>query len=183
MQIKVLQECGYEWAKLGTSLSREQSLKNMDKVCRNLANKDRAHNKFLEFISVWMDIIAPRYWWQQMATYRIGNSWLSESTMYTITKRELTFNDFENGNVSQDILITLNNFIQNANKAKDKEFWFNVVKCNLPEGFLQRRIMTTNYKALRNIILQRENHKLQEWKYFCKEVMEQLEHPEFIKEI
>ena len=182
MQIKILQECGYEWAKLGTSLSRNQPKEKMVSVCAKLAHAGEGHSKFLEFISVWIDILAPRYWWQQMATYRIGNSWLSQSTMYTITKRELTFIDFT-GNVSQDILITINAFIQQYKKTDDpiiKDFWFNMIKCNLPEGFLQRRIMITNYKALRNIILQRSNHKLSEWKYFCSEVLKQIEHPEFI---
>ena len=182
MNVKVLQECGFEYGKLGTSLSRLQPIENMDKVCYNLADKDGGHNKFLEFISVWLDIRAPRYFWQQLSTYRIGNSWLSESTMYNITKSNVTQDDFEQP-VWQITLDELNkgiNWYKQCSDIQTKNKIFNLIKNNLPEGYLQRRIMVSNYKSLRNIILQRRNHKLQEWHYFCDEVLKQLEHPELI---
>ena len=54
------------------------------------------------------------------------------------------------------------------------------VKNELPEGFLQRRIMVTNYKALRNIYQQRKNHKLPEWRLFCETLARNLNHPYFL---
>ena len=171
MEVKKLNECGYKEALLGTSLSRNQPPENMVKVCENLSDKNGGHNKFLEFIAVWIDITAPRFFWQQMATYRIGNSWLSESTMYTITKRELNQSDFENP-INSEILRAINWMISFGNLDE--------IKNNLPEGFLQRRIMVTNYKALKNIYDQRNNHKLPQWRYFCSEILKQIEHPEFI---
>ena len=173
MKVEKLEEAGYKWALLGTSLSRNRPPEEMEPVCENLSNKDGGHNKFLEFMVVWIDIDAPRYWWQQMATYRIGSSWLSESTMYTIMKRFLEPSDFENDDVDETILGRLNSFIL------DK--MFPKVKDNLPEGFLQRRIMVTNYKALRNIVNQRKLHKLPQWRFFCDEILKQVEHPYFIK--
>ena len=172
MKVKVLEESGYNWAMLGTSLSREQPLTNMPRVCENLASKNGGHNKFLEFIVVWVDITAPRYWWQQMSTYRIGSSWLSESTMYTITKKELTQENFESP-IPEEMLNQINQTIKMGNLEE--------VKNILPEGFLQRRIMVTNYKALKNIVDQRHNHKLSEWRYFCKEILSQLQFSEFLK--
>lgn len=173
MIVKILKEEGYECALLGTSLSRNQSLENMIEVCKRLAPKDGGHNKFLEFIAVWIDITAPRYLWQQLSTYRVGNSWLSESTMYTITKRHLEQSDFEKP-IDEIILNRLNKIIDGGDLEE--------VKNNLPEGFLQRRIMVSNYKSLKNIYHQRKNHKLNEWKYFCDEILKQLDHPEFIKQ-
>jgi hypothetical protein len=173
MKVIKLNEYGYEYGLLGTSLSRNQPVENMMKVCENLALKNGGHNKFLEFIAVWLDITAPRYFYQQLATYRVGNSWLSESTMYTITKRLLIQEDFENP-VNEKILFELNELIRVGNLEE--------VKNNLPEGFLQRRIMVTNYKALQNIYHQRKHHKLSEWRYFCNELLDQLDHPEFIIE-
>jgi thymidylate synthase ThyX len=172
LKVKVLEECGYNHALLGTSLSRNQPPEKMELVCKSLAPKNGGHNKFLEFISVWIDITAPRYWWQQMATYRIGNSWLSESTMYTITKKPLSQEDFEK-RIDPEILKRLV-LMHYENADRDE------IKNNLPEGFLQRRIMITNYKALKNIIDQRHDHKLSEWRYFCNEILDQIEHPEFI---
>jgi hypothetical protein len=171
MKVEILKEEGYKFALLGTSLSRDQSAENMIPVCERLSSKDGGHNKFMEFISVWIDITAARYWWQQMATYRIGNSWLSESTMYTITKNKLNQNNFENP-VYEDTLNQLNFYVEKK--------YFDLLKNELPEGFLQRRIMIGNYKSLKNIYTQRHNHKLPQWKYFCEELLKQLEHPEFI---
>jgi hypothetical protein len=172
MKIIKLNECGYHEALLGTSLSRNQPPENMIQVCKNLAPKGLGHNKFMEFIAVWLDITAPRYFWQQISTYRIGNSWLSESTMYTITKRLLNQEDFEHP-IMPEILYSLNELIEKGDRDE--------VKNNLPEGFLQRRIMVTNYKALKNIYDQRKNHKLKEWHIFLDSVLAQIDHPEFIK--
>jgi hypothetical protein len=171
MKIKILKEEGYNEALLGISLSRNQPLENMPHVAEILHNKDGGHNKFLESISVWLDITAPRYWWQQEATYRIGTTTQSESTMYTILKRELVQEDFENP-ISSIILTEINKMIKEGN--------FEDVKNNLPEGFLQRRIICTNYKTLRNMILQRKNHKLSQWKYFCNHLLENLEHKDLL---
>jgi len=171
MKINILKECGYEEALLGTSLSRNQPPENMVGVCKHLASKDGGHNKFLEFMAVWIDITAPRYLWQQIATYRIGNSWLSESTMYTITKRHLNQSDFEEP-IDEFILNRLNEMIDGGNLEE--------VKNNLPEGFLQRRIMVTNYKALKNILWQRKHHKLPQWRIFCDLVLKQIAHPDLL---
>ena len=171
MEVKILNECGYNEALLGTSLSRDQSVENMVEVCNRLAQMDGGHNKFLEFLAVWIDIDAPRYWWQQMATYRIGSSWLSESTMYTLTKRPLVKTDFEKP-ILPSTLFSLNVMIEAGNLEQ--------VKNELPEGFLQRRIMVTNYKALRNIYQQRKNHKLPEWRFFCETLAKDLNYPYFL---
>ena len=39
-------------------------------------------------------------------------------------------------------------------------------KMILPESFLQKRTVTTNYAELRNIYRQRKNHRLPEWKIY-----------------
>jgi hypothetical protein len=171
MKVVKLNEFGYEQALLGLTLSREQPIENMPALAKKLADKDGGHNKFLEFIHVCLDITAPRYWWQQMATYRVGNSWQSESTMYTIMKKPLDGSNFQYY-MQPETFTRLNYLIENK--------YFDLLKNELPEGFLQRRLMDTNYKALRNIILQRRNHKLVEWKLFCSSVLDQLEHPEFV---
>jgi hypothetical protein len=171
MKVKIIEEHGYTEALLGTSLSRNQEFDSMVEVCKRLAQMDGGHNKFLEFITVWMDIDAPRYWWQQMATYRIGSSWLSESTMYTLTKKPLTKEDFESP-ILPSALFSLNCMIDRGDLEE--------VKNNLPEGFLQRRIMVTNYKALRNIYQQRKHHKLPQWRFFCETLIKDLQHPFFL---
>ena len=175
MKVDIINESGCEQALLGMSLSYEKPFyfPTQYKVALKLAGKDGGHNKFLESIQVWIDITAPRYWWQQFDTYRVGTTKQSGSTMHTILKRQLTEEDFED--ILPDILYFLNEHIGQKN--------FTVVKNNLPESFLQRRIVCTNYKVLRNMILQRGAHKLKEWQFFILTVRSQVQYKDFLPKI
>ena len=172
MEIKLLGENGYDWAMLGLSLSYDQDPADMPEVAKKLAFKGDGHNKFLESIVVWLDIIAPRYWWQQFDTYRIGVSKQSGSTMHTMTKGALTQEDFEHS-IPEESLICLNNLI--AAKEWERTKWL------LPESFLQRREVQLNYMVLQRMIRQRKHHNLEEWHIFIREILEQVERPEFLK--
>ena len=171
MKIEVLREAGYTEALLGLSLSYNTQLDRMPEVALRLAGMDKGHNKFLESIVVWLDITAPRYFWQQFDTYRVGVTKQSESTMHTAMKRWLTPRDFD-GRIHPDALAHLNYSIRRKN--------FDMLKCELPEGFLQRRIVCCNYKSLKHIIGQRHNHRLPEWQIFCQAIQAQVEYKEFL---
>ena len=158
MKITILREAGYDEAMLGLSLSYNADPARMPARSAKLAHMDGGHNKFLESIAVWLDITAPRYWWSQFDTYRAGVSKQSESTMHTILRRPLAQEDFEGG-IDPEILGIINAKISAGN--------FDGVKRNLPESFLQRRIVTTNYKTILHIVRQRHDHKLTEWQDFC----------------
>lgn len=182
MKTKVISEYGHREALLGLSLSYNITLERAAEVAKKLAPKDGGHNKFLESITVYLDVTAPRYWWSQMDTYRVGITKQSESTMHTLMKRELTFNDFEyEYNKNIDSYPYLAYCISSTNIAiRHKEF--DKAKQCLPESFLQRRIICTNYKTLRTIVKQRYKHRLKEWKSFCEEVVDQLQEKEYTKE-
>lgn len=57
------------------------------------------------------------------------------------------------------------------------------LKRMLPEGFLQRRIMHTNYKGLRTMFAQRWNDPFIHWQKFCDLVYQQVEHPEYFQDL
>ena len=57
------------------------------------------------------------------------------------------------------------------------------LKRMLPEGFLQRRIMHTNYKGLRTMFAQRWNDGFVAWVMFCDSIYQQLEHPEYFEDL
>jgi hypothetical protein len=57
------------------------------------------------------------------------------------------------------------------------------LKSLVPEGFLQRRVMCFNYKTIRNMILQRRNHRLPHWPDFLSSMLEQIDHPELLPEV
>ena len=49
-----------------------------------------------------------------------------------------------------------------------KENIFNIIIANCPMGIMLTARMTTNYLQLKSIVNQRENHKMQEWRYLCE---------------
>jgi hypothetical protein len=185
MDVKIINESGYETAIKGIGFSYGiEDFKRLESVAKKLAFKGGGHNKFLESIQVWIEVCAARYWWQEFDTYRCGVSKQSESTIHTIIKKPLTPDDFEH-EVLQSTIDYVNSLIVKYNKFEDvsiRKHSFDLIKANLPEGFLQKRMVCTNYKTLRNMIYQRKNHRLQEWHIFIKEIKKQLKHPELLFE-
>ena len=173
MRVRILEEHGYEPALVGLSLSYGRDPAKMDRVARRLCFLGDGHNKFLETIVAWLDVRAARYFWQQFDTYRVGVSKQSESTMHTMTARDLEQGDFAHP-IPEAHLSHLNRLIA----AGDWES----VKRDLPESFEQRRIVCINYMTLQRIIRQRETHRLAEWREFIDAVLTQAAHPEFLKQ-
>ena len=171
MEVDKMGEAGYIEALYGLALSHGRVQEEMPSVAERLCAKDGGHNKFLESMVTWWRIRAPRYWWQEFDTYRVGATKQSESTMHTLMRRELDRTDFVPG-VSQDIIDEVNKSIADGDLSAAKK--------NLPEGFMQTRIVCVNYKALRNMIVQRRAHRLREWQVFISEVREQVDYPQLL---
>ena len=192
MRIEILNETGYREALLGMSLSfydhaepleswwNEEKFNKAEKRAELLAPKDGGHNKFLESIQVWIYIQASRDFWQEFDTYRAGVTKQSSSTMHTLDKRMVTEQDFEEGTSPQSIAA----FNECLAEYKNPEsiYFKNIsrLKKNLPEGWLQERIVCTNYKVLKHIYAQRSKHRLKEWPKFLKEVTDNLQYPNLI---
>lgn len=171
ISVEVIEEAGYKSALFGVSLNKDQKVENMVRVCERLAPHDGGHNKFLEHIYVWLNVRAPRYIWQEMDTIRLSSK-NSQSTMHTILKNELTRSNFECEDINEIYLAMLNGILE----SKDLP----TLKRALPEGFMQRRMWMMSYKTLRNLILQRRNHRLPHWKSFIETILSQVEHPELL---
>lgn len=151
-------------------------------IARGLAHKPGGgHNKFLETITLTLDVKAPRYWWQEFDTYRVGITKQSESTMHTIMSRELNPEDFERGiNIKTwQYLIEQRSAYLDEKAPERKERLFFTMKNDLPEGFLQRRIVCLNAKALQNMYTQRRAHRLPEWHRFFDAIKEQMQEQEY----
>nr|DAQ91998.1 MAG TPA: THYMIDYLATE SYNTHASE [Caudoviricetes sp.] len=219
IEAKVIGEYGVEQAMFGMGLSfgvcsgmnfddfgnnRVDVQERMMKVFENNATKDGGHNKFLESMQIWLDVNAPRFWWSEADTYRVGSTKQSESTMHTLVKqiKNMKFRYDEISNLM--VCDELDKYIEDqfdysiigkktiAKILEDIHFGVNsdtmsdaeklvLAKGLLPEAFMQRRIWNINYKTLRNIYLQRNGHRLPHWNVFLEQVIEQLKHPEFIK--
>ena len=161
----------------------------MKKLCR--AGTD--HRKFMRMISTTCDIIAPRYWWAEFDTYKVGTVRNSCSTMHTIMSKEFAPDDFSHehfiGNspeVMNEIIGVLNMwrecYIQLDKSGGDlsdlKTCWWQIIQL-LPQSYNQRATVQMNYEVLANMYHSRKNHKLDEWHEFCKWV-ESLPHSELI---
>lgn len=172
MKITILEEHGFLPAMKGLARSYNQNIAKMPAVALNLGPKDMGHNKFLESIVVWFDMNASRDFWSQFDTYRVGITKQSDSTMHTLGRRQLTQGDFEIP-INEAYLVVLNKHIENKMPVTE-------LKKHIPEGFIQGRTVCTNYKVLRNIILQRHDHKMPEWRYFCEYMMDNLIHSDHL---
>jgi hypothetical protein len=127
------------------------------------------HSKAIRGTNVTFLIEAPRYWWQEFDTYRIGTNTLSStSTMHKISSRPLTLDDFEGRIVNESVLYVINRAITDDKLSSQERLL--IIKRNLPESYLQTRIVNINYQALRNIYFQRKLHRLPEWRIFCQEI-------------
>jgi len=185
MFVKILKEAGYEEALLGLSLSYYREGQDIPtwwsgekkvkaaKQALVLAFKGGGHNKFLESINIWLLVTAPRAFYQELDTYRVGVTKNSASSMHTLLKEPVTTANFAEG--TEQILI------DNLNKLIADKADITTVKMNLPEGYLQTRQVCLNYMCLQNIVRQREGHRLKQWGEFIEQIMSQIEHPEFIK--
>lgn len=141
------------------------------KLLLKLIKEGDSAAKCMRFVVVWIDIQAPRYWWQEFDTYKVGIERLSESTMHTIMTRDLQQWDFED-EIDKAVLDIVNYYIH----EKD----FRKVKQHLPESFLQRRLIVTNYQALRHMYRDRHNHRLPEWQIFCNYIKEHIAYSDLI---
>lgn len=148
------------------------------------------HRKFMRMIVVYADITAPRYWWTEYDTYKIGTVANSCSTMHKIHEKEFTLADFSHEHLDIRTIEVLHNTIKVLNDYRDlyvnynsddfeingcpskKDFWWQMIQL-LPSSYNQKRTVMLNYEVLRNMYHSRKNHKLDEWHTFC-DFIEQL---------
>lgn len=167
---------------------------NDHKLAMTLVKAGTDHAKFLRQIFVSMDITASLYWWKEMDTYKVGTTTNSTSTMHKLGTRLLKEEDFswdneegefEDSTFRQNYLLELNRMIYKYQEykakgehEKAKNLWRKIVQ-DLPSSYNQMRTWTGNYAVLRNIYHARKNHKLKEWRDFCK-FLEEFPYAEFI---
>lgn len=153
------------------------------KLMKNLVSAGSDHRKFMRYITVTCDVVAPLYWWKEYDTYKVGTVANSTSTTHKIHAKEFTLDDFSyehlddliiGGECKHNFIHVLNELIFELNLArtkfietKDKAFWWQIIQL-LPSSYNQRRTVLLNYEVLRNIYHARKAHKLDEWVNFCK---------------
>lgn len=159
-----------------------------------LANAGTDHRKFMRMMPVYVRITAPLYWWKEFDTYKVGTVANSCSTMHKIQAKEFTLADFSIEHLEDDrssaisnaewlkrLIIHLNRDRRRFIKTKDKKYWWQMIQL-LPSSYNQTRNVMLNYEVLANIYHSRKNHKLDEWRDFCKWIEENVPYSWLITE-
>lgn len=163
-------------------------------LMKRLVKAGTDHRKFMRMIVVYADVTAPLYWWKEADTYKVGTVRNSCSTMHTITEKEFTLDDFSHENLIVASLNSLNRTIDDLNSCRNgylnedisknpewkKEVWWQMIQL-LPSSYNQRATLMLNYEVLANMYHSRKNHRLDEWREFCKWI-ESLPYSELITE-
>lgn len=141
--------------------------KNDLKLAQALVKAGKEHRKFLRQIMVSVDITAPRYWWSEFDTYKIGTTTNSCSTMHKLNVYPITIDMFEIDEIFDfdsiyKTIDILEHFRVLYNQTKDIRY-LRAMKQRLPESFLQKRTVTMNYENVCEFIRQRSIHRLSEW--------------------
>ena len=157
---------------------------NDQSLMQKLSYAGTDHRKFMRMMPVFVRITAPLYWWKEADTYKIGTVANSCSTMHKIQENEFTTDDFSHEHIvcqtSLDYIIQELNcwrsrYIQydedetvgiNLGMSK-KDIWWQMIQL-LPSSYNQKRNVMLNYEVLANMYHSRKNHKLDEWREFCK---------------
>lgn len=145
-------------------------------LMKSLVKAGTDHRKFLRMINVTCDIVAPLYWWKEYDTYKVGTVANSCSTMHKIADKEFTLDDFSHEHLCGMSIAALNHVIDAMNLERkhyivtgDKDCWWQMIQL-LPSSYNQRRTGQLNYEVLLNMYHARKNHKLDEWREFCKAI-------------
>lgn len=188
------------WEKSDSEFVESETFDPEDYICRfklgqndydlmmRLRKAGTDHRKFMRMITVYVDIIAPLYWWKEFDTYKVGTVANSCSTMHKIHEKEFTIEDFscEHLIVTDDVnhidMVTwlqeqmniLNEWRRTYLDVKDspvsaesaKNYWWQMIQL-LPSSYNQKRTVMLNYEVLANIYKARKDHKLDEWRELC----------------
>lgn len=139
-----------------------------------LAKGGAVHAKYRRMITVTCDITAPLYWWKEFDTYKVGTVANSCSTMHKIHAKELTLDDFSHeklGRIDRWLLWLkikrMNRHRMLFIKTKKKSCLEKMIQL-LSSSYNQKRTVQMNYEVLVGMYRWRKDHKLDEWREFCR---------------
>lgn len=122
------------------------------------------HDNFLNGIIVQFDLTCTNKMWVEMERYHFIDFVSSQSTMHRAAKMDLSkcFNEWVTPNTKHECYSLQEEYNANPNRENYLRLLY-----NLPAGMQLTARMTTNYRQLKTIFIQRHNHRLPEWQEFC----------------
>ena len=153
------------------------------------SNGNGAHGQWLTGIRVAFDLTCTNKMWVEAERYRFLEFVSSQSTMHRITKFNLDeqYNEYVDPRVVEimkEKVAIYNNLLECSKLWPEhmtqeeldvarlglKKKYLEILYTN-PAGFELTARMTTNYRCLLNIYIQRHDHRLPEWREFCAELL------------
>ncbi len=168
------------WHLADTEYDERGYMKNIGindlRLVERLTSAGDSHRKMLRMIHVQMDITAPLYWWKDYDTYKVATVANGCSTMHKIHAKEFELEDFSHEHLGELGLNVLYNTIGALNYyrqeflnsgMRDKNAWHNMIQM-LPTSYMQKRTVDLSYETILKLIMDRENHKLFEFRDLCE---------------
>lgn len=167
----------------------EKDLKRGHNLSKACDRGNGAHGQFMTGIRVNFDLTFTNKAWVEAERYRFLEFVSSQSTMHRITKFDLReqYNEYVDERIidimeekvrEYNKLVTAREEYENKKTVLASQLladlnnlitkkYLEILYSN-PAGFNLTARMTTNYRCLKNIYIQRKNHRLPEWREFCK---------------
>ena len=154
------------------------------------SNGNGAHGQFLTGIRVNFDLTLSLKAWVEAERYRFLEFVTSQSTMHRITKFDIKqqCNEYVDERIISIVEEKVDEYNGVLDAIKDEVYkkhgytleqmqdlakdQYLKVLYNIPSGFKLTARMTTNYRCLLNIYVQRHDHRLPEWREFCELLLE-----------
>ena len=159
------------------------------------SNGNGAHGQWLTGVRVAFDLTCTNKMWVEAERYRFLEFVSSQSTMHRITKFNLAdqYNKYVDSRAiaimeeKKEQYNTMAAMLETTEIQGTKmeireamyEKYLEMLYTN-PAGFELTARMTTNYRCLLNIYIQRCDHRLPEWREFCAQLLELPMFPELV---
>jgi hypothetical protein len=148
------------------------------KLMKSLSKAGNDHAKFLRMINVTFDVTCHHAWWAEFDTYKVSTVRNSCSKMHKIHVKEFVKDDFSTEGIDslnidyvtdtfERVVDTLEYLRNKFNETHDKRYWRAIIEI-LPMGYNIKATIQLNYQVLKSMYFARKNHKLDEWREFCK---------------
>lgn len=129
------------------------------------SGKGEGHDQYLTGITVSFDLTFTNKAWVELERYRFLNFVSSQSTMHRISRFDIK--EQCNEYVDDRIISIVEELKERYLESGFIEDYLKLLY-NIPSGFQLTARLTTNYRALKTVYHQRKNHRLPEWREFCK---------------
>ena len=184
-----------------TELNENKVNEKSIKRCMNLtkaSNGNGAHGQWLTGVRVAFDLTFTNKAWVEAERYRFLEFVSSQSTMHRITKFDLRnqYNEYVDPRIIEIMEEKVEQYNKLCEAAKEipadnvyeterftrlkTQKYLEILYSN-PAGFELTARLTTNYRCLLNIYVQRHNHRLPEWREFCQYLLRLPYFPELVE--